>query len=206
MDLKPALLLLPVLVLPWIILLFVRASAKKKTIKNFRKLTENYGLESALSGSSVLKSLPSVKGVYRSRPVKVESFDKDPAGRKKSAPHTILTVECSNDSGFEFTVVKNNRHNAGTFGKNSVRSEDEEFDSKYIISSNDPAKIKRIFDFNTRFKLDQVHKLGFEGVIDLRGNFLFYSEKGLMKTDESLMRFELVLHELCDIADVMKYS
>ena len=68
MDLKPALLLLlPVLILPWVILLFVRAGAKKSAVKNFMKLCEKYGLESGNSGSSGSKSLPSVMGTYRSR-------------------------------------------------------------------------------------------------------------------------------------------
>ena len=117
-----------------------------------------------------------------------------------------MTIECSNNSDFTFTVVRKNKYNVAAFGGDSTLTDDEEFDSKYIITTNNAEKLRSIFDFNTRFKLDQVHKLGFDGVIDLRGNFLFYSEKGLITSDESLMRFELVLHELCDIADVLKYN
>lgn len=205
MDLKPLLLLLPVIILPWVILLFVKANSKKSILNNFKKLNEKYGLEFDLTNRSGSGTLPSAKGIYRSRPVKIESIIRDPEGNKKVMPHTILTVECANGSNFEFTVVKKNRQNSNTFGKDAVPIEDKDFDSKYIIRTNDPARIRNIFDFNTRFKLDQVHKLGFEGAIDLRGNLLLYTEKGLLKSGEALMRFELVLHELCDIADVLKY-
>jgi len=206
MELKPVLLILAVFILPWAILFFVKVNVRKNLISNFKKLNEKYGLEFDISKRSGSTALPSARGIYRSRNVKIESLDHDAFKNRKVPPHTILSVECTNESNFEFTIVKNNRLNSRTFGKDSVSVEDNEFDEKYIIRTNDPVKIRNIFDFNTRFKLDQVHKLGFEGVIDLRGNFLFYSEKGLLKSDESLMRFELVLHELCDIADVMKFS
>ena len=68
------------------------------------------------------------------------------------------------------------------------------------------AKLKNIFDFNTKFKLDQVCSLGFNGHISLSGNNLQYIERDLLQNDESLMRVELVMHEFCDIADVLKFS
>jgi hypothetical protein len=74
------------------------------------------------------------------------------------------------------------------------------------VQTNNPEKLKKIFDFNTKFKLEQVIKLGFNGVISLEGNSLQYSDRDLLQNDESLMRVELIMHELCDIAEVMRYN
>lgn len=191
---------------PWVILLIVKLNSDKKILKNFKKLEEKYGLLPYNPGSNGSKKLHSVKGTYRTRDIMIGSLINDPASGKKTPPHTVLKVQCSNTDNFIFTVVKRNKHNHSAYGKNSVLIEDNDFDNKYIVTTNDPVRIKSIFDFNTRFKLDQVHKLGFNGVIDLKGNSLLYTEKGFLKDDESLMRFELVLHEFCDIADVMKYN
>jgi hypothetical protein len=191
-------------VVPWVILLFLKLNSGKKVHKNFEKLLDKYSLEPGNKANS-LKNLNSVRGLYRGRDIKIESMLNDPVSGNKGM-HTVLLVNCSNPDNFSFSLLKRNRQNNSSYGKNSVPAEDSEFDSKFVIVSNDPARIKNIFDFNTRFKLDQVHKLGFNGVIELRGNSLMYSEKGKIKDDETLMRFELVLHEFCDIADVMKYN
>jgi hypothetical protein len=64
--------------------------------------------------------------------------------------------------------------------------------------------MKRIFDFNTRFKPDRFHSLGLKGTLSLQGNELRYAEKELLAGSGSLMRFGVIIPEFCDIADVMK--
>jgi hypothetical protein len=84
--------------------------------------------------------------------------------------------------------------------------DDNEFDGMFIIQTNDLERLKRLFDFNTRFKLQQIYGLGFTGEISLQGTTFTYSVQGLLNNDAALMKLELVLHELCDLADVMKYN
>ena len=206
MDSKALFILIPVLVIPWVFLLFVMLSSNKKVINNYRKLSEKYGLTPDLSKKIGMKNHPKAFGTYRNRNVKVESIISDSAEGKKVIPHTMLTVECLNDTNFSFLAVKRKRQNNIKYNAGSTLVDDNEFDGKYIIRTNDPAKLKRIFDFNTRFKLDRVHALGFDGIVTLEGNLLVYTEKDLLKNDEDLMRLELVMHEFCDIADVLKYN
>lgn len=206
MEAKFLIVLIPVLIVPWVVLYFIMVASNKKVVRNFGKLKEKYELHTDLSKKVGMKHHPSAEGIYRNRNIKVESVIKDSVDGKKVTPHTVLSVDCANTDGFSFVAVRRNRKNAAEYQQGSVLVEDNEFDNKFIIQSNNPDKLKRLFDFNTRFKLDQVHKLGFEGKISLSGNLLQYSEAGLLSSDEALMRTELVMHELCDIAEVMRYN
>jgi hypothetical protein len=206
MDTVSIILIALVLIVPWVILLFFMISSNKKTIKNFRKLEEKYGLQSDYSKKVGMKSHPRAQGEYRSRNIKIESVVRDSVEGKKVIPHTVLMVECTNTDNFFFLAVKRKKQNNAAYLAGSSLINDNEFDDKFIIQTNKLEKLTGIFDFNTKFKLDQVHKLGFDGIIKLDNNHLIYIEKGLLNNDEALMRLELVLHELCDIADVMKYN
>lgn len=206
MDSNLIIFLAVVLIIPCILILALYLGSNKKTIKNYQKLQEKYSLNADYSKKVGLKNHPSAHGVYRNRNIKIESIIRDALNGKKVIPHTSLTVECLNTGAFMFSVVKRSRHNNTTFLNGSTLISDNEFDDKFIVQTNNPEKLKKLFDFNTRFKLDQVHTLGFEGIIKLDGNHLLYIEKGLLSNDTSLMRLELVMHELCDIADVMRYN
>jgi hypothetical protein len=206
MDKITIILLAVFLVLPWIILIIFLLSSNKKTVSNYKKLEEKYGIKSDYSKKVGMKNHPSGYGTYRNRNIKIESIIRDSVDGKKVAPHTCLIVECNNPDNFTFSVVRRKKQNAASFLNGSTLLNDNEFDDKYIIQTNNPEKTKNLFDFNTKFKLDQVHMLGFNGIIKLEGNHLIYIEKGLLSNDSSLMRLELVMHELCDIADVMKYN
>lgn len=206
MDTRSLLILVPVLVIPWIILLIILSNSKKKVIGNFRKLSEKYGLDCDVPKKSGMKNRPSAEGTYRSRNVRIETVVTASIMSKKPVPHTLLKVACPNSDGFTFNVVRKNKQNNAAFQTGSTSLGDAEFDGKFLVQTSNGVRMKKIFDFNTRFKLDQVHALGFAGSLSLAGNDLLYTEKGLLSSDDSLMRFELVLHEFCDIADVMKYD
>lgn len=206
MDAIYLIVLIPVLIVPWIAIYFVFLKGRKKVITNYKKLAEKYSLECDYSKKVGMKIHPKGHGIYRNRQVKIESAVRDSIDGQKVIPHTILTVECANSDGFTFTVVKRNKKNSLRYNAGTVMLDDNEFDDKFIIQTNSPDKIKKIFDFNTKFKLDQIVRLGFNGIISLNGNVLQYIERDLLASDESLMRVELVLHELCDIAEVMKYN
>lgn len=206
MDLKLIIFIALVLIVPWLILFFFLLGSNKKTINNFKKLEEKYGMKADFSKKVGMKPHPLAYGLYRNRNIKIESIIRDSVDGKKVAPHTCLLVECINPDNFTFTVVRRKKQNAASFQNSSTLLNDNEFDDKFIIQTNNPEKMKNLFDFNTKFKLDQVHMLGFNGIIKLEGNNLTYIEKGLLSDNASLMRLELVLHELCDLADVMRYN
>lgn len=206
MDLKSILILLPVLIVPWIVLYFIFIASGKKVISNFKKLAEKYKLTCDFSKKIGMKIHPAAEGIYRNRSIKIESTVRDSMDGKKVIPHTVLTVQCTNEDNFSFKLVKRSKKNSVLISDGTVLADDNEFDDKFIIQSNNPEKLKNVFDFNTRFKLDQVNSLGFNGMIFLEGSRLVYFEPELLSSDDALMRLELVLHELCDIADVMKYS
>ena len=206
MDPKFLFVLIPVLVLPWVVLYFVLVAANKRVIANYKKLSEKYELTTDLSKKVGMKTHPFAEGIYRSRQVKIESVVRDSVDGNKVVPHTVLSVDCANQDNFHFKVVKRNKKNTQNYSAGSTLIDDSEFDDKYIITTNNPAKLKKMFDFNTKFKLDQVSALGFNGIILLEGNKLVYMEPELLANNDALMRLELVMHELCDIAEVMRYN
>lgn len=206
METKFLLVLIPVLIVPWIVFYFVFISSNKKVVSNFKKLSEKYQLISDFTKKVGMKTHPSAEGIYRNRQVKIESIVRDSLDGKKVVPHTVLSVDCSNSDNFHFKVIKRNKRNSNSHSAGSTLLEDNEFDDKFILITNNPHKLKNIFDFNTKFKLDQVNALGFNGLIALEGNKLMYMEPELINNNDALMRLELVMHELCDIAEVMKYN
>jgi len=206
MEIKQIIYLAPIIIIPWIIVGFIAVSSGRNVRKNFRKLEDKYGLQIDFSKNIGIQVLPSASGVYRNRKIKIESHITDTIDGKKISPHTTLTIECNNPADFSFLIARRNRRNNAAFISGSSLIDDNEFDDKFILQTNDIDKLRKIFDFNTKFKLDQIYSLGFDGIIKLEGNCIRYSEKGLMKDDHSLLRLELMMHELCDIADSMKYS
>ncbi len=206
MDAKLLIVIIPILVVPWIVLYFLMISANKKVISNYKKLTEKYDLVCDYTKKVGGKTHPKANGIYRNRQIQIESVIRDSIDGQKVIPHTVLTVDCPGSEGFYFKLLKRNKKNSLNFSSSSFMIDDNEFDDKFIIQTNYPDKLKNIFDFNTKFKLDQVYALGFNGIISLDGNHLQYVERDLLQNDESLMRLELVMHELCDIAEVMRYN
>lgn len=206
MDPKSIIFIVVILIVPWVIFLILFLGSNRKIIKNYHKLEEKYGLKCDYSKKVGMKNHPSAKGLYRGRNIRLESVIRDSIEGKKVMPHTALVVDCVNTDNFSFTVVKRKRQNNAAFLTGSSLVNDNEFDEKYILQTNNEDKMRKIFDFNTRFKFDQVHTLGFDGIVKLDGAQLMYIDKGLLNNDTSLMRTELVMHELCDIAEVMRYS
>jgi len=185
-----------ILVLPWIGVTIYWLTKKSRAKKYYMRLQEKYKLSQEQGG----KHIPILSGFYRLRPVRIENSN---TGNKNI---TLLTVTCENPDNFEFKITKRNKPSKSGYSADAQTLGDIEFDDRFIISTNNLERLRKLFDFNTRFKLQQVSSLGFKGEIRLLGNSFTYFETGLLKSDESVMRFELVLHELCDLADVMKYN
>jgi hypothetical protein len=190
--------LIVILIIPWVIVMFYIIAKKRSAGKYFKKLQDKYTLET----DSADKKHYEISGQYRSRPIKIETGAPD----VKKKPGTMLKVMCENPSDFTFTLVKRSKSSNPYYSEGAYMVEDKEFDDKFIIQTNNVEKMQRLFDFNTRFKLIQVNGLGFDGEISLLGNEFMYYEPGVMTNDIEMMKLELVLHELCDLADVLKYN
>lgn len=185
-----------VLILPWVFIFIYKRFFAKPSNKLYDKLKENYNLVmNYTSGKDV-----SADGVYRGKKISVATG----TNGKEEGITTEVSVDAENNSAFYFNVVRRKTANNLRFSKSSMTEEDE-FDENFIVETNDTERMKKIFDFNSRFKLLQAMHFGMKGEIRLNGNTITYSEKGSIKDDASLMRTELILHEMCDMADALKY-
>jgi hypothetical protein len=61
-----------------------------------------------------------------------------------------------------------------------------------------------LLDFNIKYKLLQASNLGFSGEITLDNDNLLYTEPELIRNDVVLLRSEVMIHVLTDIADSLK--
>lgn len=206
MDLKSGILIGIILIVPLIFILVIWLKASQKIVKSFKKLEEKYSMKCDYSKKVGMKTHPSATGIYRNRSLKIETLIRDTVDGEKVAPHTAVYIECLNPGGLSFSVVKRKRKNNALFLTGSALMNDNEFDDKFILKTNNIERLRKIFDFNTRFKFDQAHKLGFDGIVKLEDNVLSYTDIGLIDDDNSLLRTELIMHELCDIADSLKYN
>lgn len=191
-----------IILVPWFII-FISAAMKKKRIKGFYKqLADKYGFSDAEPQDKKTKYLPLVSGVYRNRNVSIKS---ERVEKGKKLIHTVIRIMIENRDNFEFLIAKNTRQNRLKY-PSSAKTGDLEFDESFILHSNNPELANRILNFNTKFKLQQAADLDFNGEVRLNGNVIEYNEPGLINSSASLMRTELLLHELCDIADELKYA
>ncbi|MCX7877377.1 MAG: hypothetical protein N2510_01910 [Ignavibacteria bacterium] len=191
---------------PWAVLWIINSATGKSVKKIFRKLEDKYSFKTDYSKKVGFKNLPSAWGIYRNRNVKIESILADTPDGKKVLPHTQLTVDCPDSNGFNFLIAKRTRKNNAAFISGSSLTDDNEFDNKFIVQTSDLAKFRKVLDFNSKFKFEQAYSLGFDGLLKLENNTFRYIEKGLLRDEHDLLRLELILHEICDIADSLKYS
>jgi hypothetical protein len=197
-DNKDLIALIIIGVLPWGLVMIHYLTRKHRSVKYFNGLQEKYSLTPGGNGNRN----NFISGYYRSNPVQIEYFE--PESKKKF--FTKLTVKSDNPKDLEFNISKRKRSINPYYLNGSYMIEDKEFDDMFIIHTNDLERLKRMLDFNSRFKLQQVGSLGFNGEIRLKGNAFTYIEPGLLNSDTAVMKLELVLHELCDLADSMKYD
>jgi len=195
---KDLIALLIIFVLPWILVSVHYITRKHRSAKYFKELQEKYSLTPGQNGSKH----NFISGYYRNKPITIEYIE--PAGKKKTC--TLLSVECNNTGNFEFTIARRKRSSNPYYLNGAYMMEDKEFDDMFFVQTNDLERLKSLLDFNSRFKLQQTAGLGFNGEIKLSGASFTYLEQGLLNNDIAAMKLELVLHELCDMADAMKYE
>jgi hypothetical protein len=194
--------LIAIIIIPWIIIL-ISAITKKKRIAGFcKQLVQKYSFSTGEPDDKKTKHFPPVSGIYRNRNISIHAKRKE-TGKKQI--YTLTSVNILNKDNFEFLITKNNKQNRIKF-PSAAKTGDAEFDDGFILVSNNHELAQKVLNFNTKFKLQQAADLDFKGEVRLRGNLLEYEEPGFINTPAALMRTELLLHELCDIADELKYA
>lgn len=189
-------------VLPFLVF-FLRNFIRSRNIKKYYKLlSDKYGLKLGTSSNGELADHTLIEGNFRDLPVEIGSYKKEEANRKIHL--TYVKVNCVNPDHFGFVIAKRNMTNEVLYGNKSVSMNDREFDEKFIVSTNDYPRFNSILNFSVKFKLLQILNIGLKGDFILQGNALAYSESGLITRSTDLLRIELILHLLSEIADELK--
>lgn len=174
----------------WMLLVVIKNFAGGSVTKNFKKIGDTYNANVDFSN----KKYPKAHGNYRNRGIAIESYTNT---SDKNSPYTLIKVICNNPSNFSLSLKKKGK----TSGSSSTPTGDSEFDDVFVLKTNDPEKAINILDYTIKFKLLQTANLGYKGELLLDGNTISYNEPGLIKKESGLLRIELLLHVLSDIAD-----
>jgi len=102
-----------------------------------------------------------------------------------------------------FHIIKRNLQNKINYGQNVLHIDDTEFDENFIVNSPDRERMLNLLNFSIKYKLLQTANIDFKGEITLDGNILTYGEYGLPIDRRNLLRIELMIHLLCEIADTL---
>jgi hypothetical protein len=176
---------------------------RNRNIKKYYKLlSEKYKLIFKASSNGEVKDQILIEGTFKDLRVEVGSCKKKEGNRK--VPLTYVKENCVNHDQFEFVIAKRNMANDVLFGNKAVLMNDREFDEKFIVNTNDFSRFISILNFSIKFKLLQIFNIGLKGELILNGNSMSYSEKGYITRSIDLLRIELVLHLLSEIADELK--
>ena len=191
-----------ILVFPWLFAFIYIFAVNRTIVKNYKSFGDKYGFEVDTTGKSGFFRHPVSRGIYRNIPVIIGTFLKD-NGKKKSAA-TFIEVDCLNPVNFEFLIVKKNSVNRNKYGGKAITVSDSEFDDKFIVNTNDMDRMFNLLNFSIKYKLIQSLNVGFNGIMFLDKNKIRYEEKELLKNSVNMLRTEILLHLLCEIADELK--
>jgi hypothetical protein len=190
-----------IVILPWLAVFLYFRFVNKNILKNYRSLSEKYGLSLDVSKKKGFIRHPFAEGTFGEFPVSIGCFIRG-SGRRKYAS-TFMKIKCSNPHGLSFFIIKRTKLNNVLYGKEVFLTGDTDLDKNYIISTNDPEKMNSLLNFSVKYKLLHIMNLGFKGEIKLNENYLQSIEPELLTRNIDLLRIELMLHLLCEIADAL---
>ena len=202
MDTGTLIFIVIILAVPWLAVIIYGFASNQGIMKSYKSLSNKYQFETDFTKKSGFRKLPAVKGRYRNIPVEIGSFINQSG--KKSHKATYVKAACSNADELEFVIVKKNHSNEVKFGAKSFLINDTEFDSKFIVNTNNGERMFALLNFSIKYKLLQSLNVGFNGELKLEGNNLSYVENELIKNNINLLRIEIMLHLLCEISDEQK--
>jgi hypothetical protein len=175
----------------------------KKIVNNFNSLTEKYGFKVDFSNKYNSIIHPVAIGMYRNQNIKIGSESKEVNGKRCS--FSYIEIQCDNPANISFFVQKRTRSNKVIMTREEVLTEEKDFDLKFVVQSNNNDIVKSILDYTNRYKLLQALNLGLHGVLKLNRKTLYFEEPGLINDKIALMRTEILIHCMCDMAfDIAK--
>lgn len=176
---------------------------RNRNIRKYCKLlSDKYGLKFGTSSNGELKDHALIEGKFKDLAVEIGSYKKEEGSRK--IPLTYVKVNCVNPDHFRFVIAKRNMANDVLYGNKAVLMNDREFDEKFIVNTNDYSWFTSILNFSVKFKLLQTMNIGLKGEFILNGNTMAYTEQGFITRSIDLLRIELVMHLLSELADELK--
>jgi len=178
----------------WMLTVVIKNFAGGSVVKNYKKIGETYNANVDYSKKVGSAKYPVAYGNYRNRDISIESYTNVEG---KNSPNTLIKVACNNPTNLTLSLKKKSKNTLNY----SVPTGDSEFDDVFVMQTNNPELAVHILDYTIKFKLLQAANLGFRGELLLEGNTMSYNEPGLIKKESSLLRIELLLHVLSDMAD-----
>ena len=188
----------------WAFIFFFVRFSNKSVVEYFKKLAEKYNLTLNESKKIGIRKFPSAEGMYRGYPLYIGTVNKEETNYKNT--YTFFRMVCTNSAGVSFRIVRKNKINSMNYGKHSMSINDNEFEEKFIVNSNNPEFMITLLDFNVKYKLLQAADLGFNGEITLENDNLICTEPELIRNDVVLLRSEVMIHVLTDAADSLKFK
>ncbi len=188
----------------WIFIYIFLRYSNKTVAGYFKKLAEKYGISIDVNKKIGLAKYPSAEGMYRNFPLFIDCLKTNEGGKKYI--HTLIRLLCKNPENITFLIVRKNRANIAKYGSYEIKINDSEFDEKYILNTNNPERMLSILDFNVKYKLLQSASLGMHGEIKLEGETVLFTEPELIRNDTVMLRTEVMIHVLTDIADSLKFK
>lgn len=188
----------------WVFIFFFVRFTNKSVVQYFKKLGEKYNLTVNDSKKIGIGRFPMAEGMFRGYPLFIGSMKKGEENCKYT--YTFIRLLCSNTTGINFRIVRKTKQNIINYNQYAIKVNDSEFEEKFIINSNNPEFMLSLFDFNIKYKLLQAANLGFSGDITLDNENLLYTEPELIRNDVVLLRSEVMIHVLTDIADSLKFK
>src|SRR5438876_2721959 len=161
----PAIILISLSIILWIIFIVYMKSLNKKIIQYFIQLAEKYHL--AIDESNKIGSViyPVAQGIYKNRKIEI-GCNVNNSGAKKSE-NTYIRVETSNPHKLSLLLARRTKNSTPMNRGNMVNMMDTEFDEKFIVSSSTPQYLFPVFTFNIKYSLLQALHLGMKGGLKL---------------------------------------
>lgn len=191
-----------VVVLPFLVFFLNNFIRSRNIAKYYKMLSDKYGLKLDTSSNGELADYTLIGGNFKDLAVEIRSCKKEEGNRK--IPSTYVKVNCVNSDHFGFVIAKRNMTNEVLYSNKSVLMNDKEIDEKFIVNTNDYSRFNSLLNFSVKFKLQQILNIGFKGEFILNGKTLSYTEHGSIIRSIDLLRIELILHLLSEIADELK--
>lgn len=187
----------------WIIAIIINKFFSKSGVKCYKILADKYELAIDLYHKEGIRhrriKLPVANGTYRGYTVQLGAMLNDESGKK--IPYTFISAQCENRDNLAFRISDRETAKPGLAVEQESPINDSEFDQKFIVNTNNEAGMSSLMNFNVKYMLTQSNDLGAKGELSLNGNEIRYTEPHYLSGDVGILKAEILLQLICDLAD-----